>query len=531
MRAVLVLAGLALAGCAPEGDDAASASAGAPAAPRHVVLVSLDTTRADHLGCYDGPVATPSLDRVAAEGVRFADVSTPATTTLCAHTSIFTGTWPQTHGVVRNGYVVPAANETLGELLDAAGFETAGFVSSFALDEAFGLAAGFDTWEQTFDLNIRAGDEEANQRRAEGTTDAVIAYLDAVGDDLPERLFLFVHYFDPHAPYDPPEPWRSRHGPIAEGVDGGDRDLRRIVAEHQEAVLGVPRDRNANVVEGLLPELVRGTTGEPRGIDRDLARLYAGEVAYMDHHVGRLFEALRERGLWDDALVVVTADHGETFWEHADFWNHGLATYQTTVHVPLLLRFPGARDAGSVVEQPVSTVDVAPTVLAALGLERPAAMEGSVLLPWIQGARGLRGPVFAIGTQPGAAVERDAGAWRNRNKAHAIREGRWKYVCTPYLGLEELYDLESDPDERRDLLAAGEGDDPDARARADELCRRLAAFRAAADPHPTGFLDHTRDQLQQMGYLEAGEGDGAEGERGEDGDGTPAPDGPSCPCE
>jgi len=177
---------------------------------RHVVLISLDTTRRDHIGCYQrSAVATPHIDRFAAEGLRCNNHLTPATTTLASHASMFTGKYPQNHGVPRNGFVLHRENPLLAEILGAAGFRTAGFLGSFALDSRFGIARGFEHYDQEFDIFFGEDGADQNQRRATAVTDAVDAYLDrARGAD---RRFLFVHYFDPHQPYDPPAEYAARY--------------------------------------------------------------------------------------------------------------------------------------------------------------------------------------------------------------------------------------------------------------------------------------------------------------------------------
>ena len=275
-------------------------------------------------------------------------------------------------------------------------------------------------------------------------------------------------------------------------------------------MLGYLRGKDAAIKEGLLPELVRGWDPRPTAAERDLMRLYAGEVAYMDHHLGRLFEGLRAAGVWDDALIVVTADHGETFAEHADCWNHGLAVYDTTVRVPLIVRAPG-RAVGRRVDQVVSTIDIAPTVLELLGLEAGERVEGMSLVPLLDGGELAREHVFAVGTQPGVSVERNAGAWRNACKAHAVRSATHKFIETPYMGLQELYDLRSDPSEQHELL---QRDPQAAQGPLAELAAVLADFRAAARPLASEFADPNkvdlREQLENqarlaaMGYVEAG---------------------------
>lgn len=342
---------------------------------RHVVLISIDTLRADHVGAYASAARTPALDAFAADAVVFEQASAASTTTLPSHTSMLTGRWSIHHGVPRNGYIVHPRNQMLAERLADVGFATLGVSSAQELSKILGFAQGFELWDQ--DEESFAGFVEANRnaRRAETITDAAIAALEA-RDERP--LFLFVHYIDPHSPYDPPEPYRSMYGPIPADFLGSFATIREAQKRHHLAA-GAGR---APVHTRLTKRLLQATPKHPLGDDTLLARLYAGEVSYVDHHIGRLFEALRERGLWQDALVLVTSDHGETFWEHADVWSHGLAPYETTVQVPLLVKFPGDAQAGVRVPEPVSGVDITPTVLEAVGLAADPSFDGRSLMPW-----------------------------------------------------------------------------------------------------------------------------------------------------
>ena len=477
-----------------------------------VVLISLDTLRADHLGTYGSQIRTPNIDGVAAEGIVFETADTASTMTLPSHTSLFTGNWPATHGVVRNGWLVNQENRMLPEVLREAGFRTVGVSAAVALSEQLGFPQGFDVWNQdpeTFENHVVANEEA---RRAEQITDAAIAELDRAPF---ERLFLFVHYVDPHLPYDPPEPWRSQYGPVPEGLRGS-----------WEVVEKARERRRGTRVRGrmrLTAEEFRSFRREPFGDDLDLARLYAGEVAYLDHHVGRLLEALRERGIVDDAVIAITSDHGETFWEHGDAWSHGLATYQTTVRIPLILRLPGGRLAGTRISAPVSNVDVKPTLLALLRLPPPGPLEGRSLIPLLEGRESAPRPVFSEGPVPDGSLERGVRFWANERKPQSVRIGRWKYVRAPYAELEELYDLDTDPHEQRDLLLEPT---PEARARADELAAELDRLLAASKPLPSEYFPRRQagddpdaaarrameERLRQLGYVEDAEAPEAKAE-------------------
>jgi choline-sulfatase len=294
-----------------------------PAGPPSVLLLTLDTTRADALGVYGGRGArTPVLDGLAARGLRFTQAITPTPLTLPAHASLLTGLAPPEHGVRTNGEdVLPRDVPTLAEAFGRRGYATAGFVASPVLDRHFGLARGFG----------RYGDSPTTVRVAREMTDAALAWLGRQGAGRP--LFLWVHYYDPHAPYSPP------------GMD-------------------------------------------PKAPP---AQRYAGEVAYMDGEIGRLLAALR--GGAERWLIAAVGDHGESLGEHGEP-NHGIFLYHSTLHVPLLLAGPGA-PRGKVVEEAVSTRRLASTLLRLTGPGKAALPFGQPLpgLPGLPG--GAASPVYA----------------------------------------------------------------------------------------------------------------------------------------
>lgn len=460
-----------------------------------VIVVSLDTTRADHLGPWGGKAKTPHLDRVADEGVVLADLSTAATTTLASHTTLFTGTWPHTHGVPRNGFVVAPENETLAELLLAQGYRTAAVLGSYALESLFGLDQGFQYVDEEFDIQLAQGKIfDQSQRTADAVTDAALRWLSTVED---ESYFLFVHYFDAHQPYTPPAPYDSMYwgGDPPEFPDFPEAMARR---RHQRKGSKNVRPLNDLLLQGLAREHLTDVHDDPNDVDLYLAAQYAGEVSYMDEHLGRLFDALRERGDWEEALVLVVGDHGETFYEHGDYWNHGLAAYQTTVQVPGILKLPGGDLAGTRVAPPVSNVDLLPTMLEVLELSAPERVEGASLLPLARGEVSQGPVVRGEATQPRAeTIER--GGWYNRNKPNYLRLDQLKVIETPYLDLIEVYDLDKDPGEKDNLV-------PRMTAEAVEyLTKRLAAWREGADPLPSDFLPASNpaamQQLRRLGYL------------------------------
>ena len=291
----------------------------------NVLLITLDTTRPDHLGCYgDAAARTPSIDGLAAAGVRFERVYCQAPLTLPSHISIMTGLYPLRHGVRNNGHTLPDGVRTLAEVLKGRGYATAAFVSSFSVDSRFGLARGFDVYDDTFQAQQPLKGPNS-QRRAEETFNRFSRWMDRSPGG---RFFCWVHYYDPHLPYDPPSPYKE----------------------------------------------------EFKG------RLYDGEIAYMDHYVGALLDRLKAKGLFDETLVVVAGDHGEGLGDKVEL-GHGIFLYDETVRVPLIFENPRVLIRPAVATGTVRLVDVAPTILDILGLGKEAAgMQGRSLVPWLGGA-------------------------------------------------------------------------------------------------------------------------------------------------
>jgi arylsulfatase A-like enzyme len=460
---------------------------------KHVIFISLDTTRPDHFGCYGNEwIKTPEIDRLATESVVLADYMTVVPTTLSSHTTLFTGKFPHSHGVARNGFEVNQANVMLAEVLKQAGFHTAGFLGSFALESIFGFNQGFDYFEDTdFALHADRQMFDQDQRLANAVTDSVISYLDEHGSD--ENLFLFVHYFDAHGPYDPPRPFLEIYDP----------DAPESFPDYNRVRDGILRQQG-------------GPTPEAEA----LAKRYAGEITFMDHHVGRLIEELRGRGILDDAILILTSDHGENFWEHAAYFDHGWSVYRTTTDAMCLIRFPGGAHGGTRAAAPVSSVDLFPTLLHYLNLPIPADVDGMTLdMAHLESAPADR-PMFAEATKPWKGIERDE-RWYNILKTRCIRTRRYKYIETPWIAQtpanrlppgiapRELYDLDNDPGETTNLLLTPT---PDIESVAADLQSQLTAWTESAHPLPSRFITEQRDRvnataaqrrMENLGYLDS----------------------------
>jgi arylsulfatase len=451
-----------------------------PAGP-NVVLVLVDTLRADALGCYGyGRPTSPFLDQLAAEGARFADATAAAAWTKPATGTVLTGLYPSRHGALYHGSTLqlPEGKRTLAEAFRDAGYVTAGFVTNPNVKRVFGFDRGF---QEYFDSPVEDTVTLAALRESWGgwllerltrrqfnwkyendvraMNRHVLAWLDANAD---RRFFLYVHTIDPHEPYDPPAEYA--------------RDFEQ---DH-----GLP----------LFNE-------RKRLVARDL---YDGEVRYTDDGLGELVAGLRERGAWDETLFVLTSDHGEQFLEHGVL-GHGFDLYQEVVRVPLLARGPGVAPA-LVVEQPVAIVDLAASVLELAGHGDPSGAFGDGR-SFASLARGE----LADGEAPRAEIlmENEFGQDDRRLRDYVfsgVRRGAHKLVLCQrdvwnHVQTLELYDLEADPGERRNLLAEGLHAELVA-----ELSARLAEH--AQFLHATGFrralpgalTDDIAAQLQALGY-------------------------------
>ena len=400
---------------------ALGASSCGEAEARSVLLVTLDTTRADALGAYGRtPSVTPHLDRLAAEGVVFERAYTVAPLTQPAHASMLTGLVPPRHGVRDNGLMaLPDEALTLAEAAREAGLATAAFLGSAVLEEGFGLDQGFETYLPPARRFYGDGEPGYAERPAAAVAELARAWLLERAPGTP--FFLWAHLWDPHAPHEPSEALLTRAG------------------------------------------------GDP----------YLAEVAACDLALGRLLSALEERGEAESTLVIVVADHGEAFGEHGEV-SHGPYVWNTTLHVPLLVRRPGGADAGERVDELASVADVAPTALAALGLEVPAGLDG---LDLFSGALDEREGLYfeslyghlAFGWHPLAgALDADAKLVR---------------------GARDLLFAADDTAEERDL-AAGE---PERVARLAALVDAVA--RAPRLPkNAEGIDDELKRELSALGY-------------------------------
>jgi arylsulfatase A-like enzyme len=414
---------------------------GAP--PRNLLLVSVDTLRADHVSAYGYErETTPNIDAFAAESVLFERAYSHISSTVPAFASVMTSKYPHHHGVIETyNFALGRDENTMAERLAAAGLRTAAFIGIGILMPRKGLGQGFETY------SVAPFEERNYWRPAAQVTDDALAWLRANRD---HPFFLWVHYFEPHQPYD------------------------IVPAEYLE------RFRSAAAPQTLEALKTTPAVYERR---RQIIDRYDGALAWVDHQVGRLLRGLEEHGLRDRTMIVFTADHGEGLGEHG-LHGHVLQIYEPLVHVPLVVHVPG--NVPGRVSRNVEHVDVLPTVLHKLGVEGAASLDGRVLP--LDGA---------------AHASRDAFAetWvQGKGRKVMINDGRWKLILSdPGFGngTRELYDLGADPLELDDVAAR----EPE---RAAELEARLRAWMAGP---PVGhqFIGHgdqERAMLRALGYVE-----------------------------
>ena len=446
-----------------------------------VVLVTFDTTRANHVGCYGyASIETPALDGVAKAGVLFRQATAAAPITLPSHTSMMTGRYPAAHGVRNNGmFVLPESERTLAEVFKAHGYETAAFIGGFPLSSQFGLKQGFDTYDEKFDTPEEGPvDKDVVQRNAAKVNEAALPWIAARKG---KKFFLWIHYYDPHAPYNPPSPFSERY-------------------------------------EG---------------------NLYDGEIAFADSQLAVILSCLAEAADPGRTVLAVLGDHGESLGEHGETF-HGVLIYEPATRTPFLLRASGRLPAGAEIAEPVSDVDVFPTLLDLAGLEKEIRkdppIQGVDLVPLATGRAASARPAGSAGKDSAPVLSESllSNLEFGWSELHAIRSGNWKYVEAPR---PELYDLGADPGEQRNLLAeagstgavregastggvapaggSATGAAPAANGARSEVAQRAATLRASLDA-TISRLESSRtsasarqqmdpetiEKLQSLGYLQ-----------------------------
>ena len=392
-----------------------------------VFMVTIDTLRADHVHCFgDEHIETPALDSLAKDGVRFSQAFTPSPITNTSHVTILTGLMPSTHGVT--DFALPLANThpTLAELLKKRGYHTAAFIGSIILDSktfAPGLDRGFDFYDNFPESTKNKSRWGRLERRGMVVTQHAEAWLSTHSAG---PHFVWVHFYDPHDPYEPPPPYSQTY-----------------------------KDR-----------------------------LYDGEIAYADSALASFVAYLKRHSMYEPSIVIAVGDHGEGLGEHHEE-THGIFLYDSTTHVPLIVKLPGHRDAGKVIEQQVRTLDILPTVLGLLKMPEPEPLDGKSLQPYLVGDNAANR--IAIG-------ETDYPLHFGWAPLRSMRAEGFKFIEAPK---PELYDLRRDPGELNNAYAPWDTTVQRFRTALSELKSKTSS----AQPSAGSVGQNTRDELRALGYL------------------------------
>ena len=397
-----------------------------------IILISIDTLRADHLSCYGyGYQTTPNIDEMAKGSLFFQDTFSTIPLTLPAHCSMLTGLIPPTHGVHDNFEMyLPDKTVTLAEVLRQNGYTAYGIISSVVLDGRFGMNQGFDIYDDTFVDQIN--DSTMAQRNGKETTEHAIKWL---ADNSDKKKFMFIHYYDPHTSYIPPEPF-----------------------------------------------------------SKQFKHPYDGEIAFTDHCIGRVIDKLKSLKLYDDALIVITGDHGEMLGEHNEA-SHSFFVYQNAIRVPLMFKLP--RDAYSVkIDEACSIIDITPTILTIAGIGIPEKVQGIDLLTV------ARNKIGKHASGAGNTIEKRAlyaesltPTKYNANSLLSVISGDWHYIQTTN---PEIYNRIKDPVETNNLIAK---EQKRARIMQFQLKELLDAFVASEIDTSLDIDSKTIKSLESLGYV------------------------------
>jgi arylsulfatase A-like enzyme/Flp pilus assembly protein TadD len=423
-RSILILTAL----------TALHAAAQTPAKPAlNVVLITIDTLRADHLGCYGyKQIKTPNIDGLAADGVRFESAFAVVPVTLPSHSSMLTGTYPMLSGMHDfSGNKLSPLQPTLASVLKQAGYQTGAVLGAAVLDSRFGLNQGFDFYYDHFDFS-RLDEANLDEMERPGNVVADVA-LDWLAKNSQKKFFLWMHLYDPHFPYHPPEPYSREYA----------------------------------------------------------AQPYDGEIAFADEQVGRLLRFLKEKGIYKNTVIVICGDHGESLGEHGEK-THGFFIYNATMHVPLIIRLPENAPARTAAD-PVSLVDLMPTVLGAVGLEIPSQVQGRSLLAELRADRTDREPsnrdrvLYAETFMPRIHF--------NWSELRGSENTKYHFIDAPR---PELYDLAKDPGEVHNLFSEKKAVAEEMRAKLAGLIRDYSAGKEMAEK--TGLDPALMERLKALGY-------------------------------
>ncbi len=469
--ATALICGLLVPGCGSDGTETAAGEG------KNVLLIVADALRADCLGCYGAAVETsPNIDRLAREGILFEACRTVVPETLPSFISLLSSRHPKDHGAFSNGMTPRVRCNFVSDIFQRAGYDTAFFVSSYCLTPRFGTSQGFGFFDDELEGEVTLP-QNMLIRKAPAVSDAFLDWFGAREGE--QSFFAVVHYFDPHFPYVPPE------------------DVARRFVGEDGTTAAVSYDEIVAV-----RDVLRSAGGKPDEAAERFVNMYRAEISHMDREIGRVLAALKESGALDDTIVIFTADHGETFWDHDAYFSHGHEVYDSSSRIPLIVWAPGYVEEGRRSPLRLSNIDLAPTILGLVNLGVPEEFYGEDLSGTVlDDARRAESGIFAEASAVAVNVPLEELKKHRPNlfNAKSIVQGPWKYIWTPHqANREELYNLTDDPEEKTNLAGA-----PEHAERIDAMRRRLeawaydqSAWTGAAETIPPDVMK----KLEALGY-------------------------------
>lgn len=433
----------------------------------NILVYLIDTLRADHMSLYGySRPTTPRIDAFGQDAIVFTQARAQTSWTRTAVASLFTGMLPQVHGVNRREDAMSTSLETLAERLGSVGYSTLGFITNGNVSDSFGLEQGFDHYQYLRESH----DHWSVHQLSDRLNGWAFKWLDdrraqKITDGEQDPFFLYLHSTDPHGPYTPPEPFYSQFAAHVDRAVGQLENVHAISTGQKEA---------------------------PPGTAEDFIDLYDAEIAFNDHHFGLLLDRLKAEGLYDSSLIVLLSDHGEEFFEHGD-WEHGKTLYDEQLRIPLVVKLPHGEGAGTRIDTPAHQIDVLPTVLDYIGMKAPPTLDGRSLLPLLKAEETVAPISFAylrLGEQhQESAVGHGHKLIRDLQKDRAGRR-------------IELYGLQEDPGEQRDLSSQGPLAGGFLRQQLEELGRDLRLRSRGVAPEKAEMSEELRKRLEALGYVQ-----------------------------
>ena len=414
-----------------------------PIRPSNILLFTIDTLRADHLGCYGYErINTPNINRLADEGILFEYTMSQIPLTTPSHSSIFTSLYPRNHGVLNNAQHLDGSLLTLTEILKENGYATAGFISCFVLQSKYGISQGFDAYFDQVEIKTKENPNRISYINSKQLNERIIPWL---REHSQEKFFAWIHYFDPHNPYE----------------------------SHEKDGISYDSDFDPHPYG----------TSKPAKVLQDIAH-YDAEITFADRSVGEIIDLLDELNLTEDTIVILTSDHGEELYQHHQIMGHAFFLYDSSIRIPLIIRYPNRFPASKRIDQLVESVDIMPTLLELLNIQIPDGIDGESLLAVIDKDKKISRVAYSETYKP-----------EGRSNKFAVRTNRWKYIYTPERNARELYDIVDDPMELRNLAY-------EKREVVKELHKNFFDWlKMDSKPASRELDEETRERLKSLGYV------------------------------